>query len=698
MMLITLGEDSSMLRLIAEMVEKDGKPWKDWYDNERPEEIPLPCGLSDELNILEQMLLMRCLRVDRITVALTRYVMNKMGEKYVMPPTLDYVVIYKQSTPVTPIVFVLSPGADPAFDVFKLGEDMGFKPGAKLKYMALGQGMGPKAQEFLETGSTRGLWIMLQNCHLLPSWLKTLEKLLEKIEASNPHKDFRLWLTTEPTDRFPLGILQRSLKVVTEPPNGLKLNMRSSYSKITEELLAECPHEAFRPLVYVLAFFHAVVQERRKYGKLGWNVPYDFNETDFRISMALISTYLTKAFDNQDDMIPWGTLRYLIGEAMYGGRVSDNFDRRILTTYLDEYLGDFLFDTFQPFHFFSNREVDYMVPEFGPRENYVNTIGELPMVQTPEVFGLHPNADVSYYTLGTKAIWRDLVDLQPRTGGAGGGMSREDRIGGVARDIQSKIPELFDIPVLRKEIAIPSPTQVVLLQEVERWNMVLSKMRSSLRDLQRALSGEIGMSAELDLLASSLFNGGLPAMWARMNPSTDKMLGSWMLWFTRRYRQYRDWAEIGEPRVMWLSGLHIPETYLAGLVQAACREKGWPLDKSTLYTAVTRYQDPERISEKLKFGCYVQGLYLEGAAWCPKGCMLRRQDPKLLVQELPVLQIIPVEATKLKLSNVFKTPVYVTQGRANAGGVGMVFIADLATNEHPSHWILQGTALCLNVD
>lgn len=290
---------------------------------------------------------MRCLRPDRVTVCITRFVMHAMGERYVQPPTLEYRIIYKQSTEYTPIVFVLSPGADPAFDVFKLGEEMGFKPGAKLKYMALGQGMGPKAAELIEAGVQRGLWVMLQNCHLLPKWLKTLEKILEKITKPNP--DFRLWLTTEPTDRFPLGVLQRSLKVVTEPPNGLKLNMRQSYSKITEEVLADCPHSAFRPLVYVLGFFHAVVQERRKYGKLGWNVPYDFNETDFRISMALISTYLTKAHDNADDMIPWGTLRYLIGEAMYGGRVSDSFDRRILTTYLDEYLGDFLFDTFQPF-------------------------------------------------------------------------------------------------------------------------------------------------------------------------------------------------------------------------------------------------------------------------------------------------------------------------------------------------------------
>jgi dynein heavy chain len=77
--------------------------------------------------------------------------------------------------------------------------------------MALGQGMGPKAAELIEAAAVRGLWVMLQNCHLLPRWLKTLEKILERLQK--PHKDFRLWLTSEPTDKFPLGILQSSLKV-----------------------------------------------------------------------------------------------------------------------------------------------------------------------------------------------------------------------------------------------------------------------------------------------------------------------------------------------------------------------------------------------------------------------------------------------------------------------------------------------------
>ena len=111
----------------------------------------------------------------------------------------------------------------------------------------------------------------------------------------------------------------------------------------------------YKPLTFVLAFLHAVVQERRKFGKVGWNVTYDFNESDFVISRRLIGLYLGKAVINNDDMIPWTSLAYLVGDAMYGGRVSDDFDRRVLVTYVNEYFGDFLFDDHQRFFFFEER-------------------------------------------------------------------------------------------------------------------------------------------------------------------------------------------------------------------------------------------------------------------------------------------------------------------------------------------------------
>ena len=149
---------------------------------------------------------------------------------------------------------------------------------------------------------------------------------------------------------------------------------------------------------------------------------------------------------------------------------------------------------------------------------------------------------------------------------------------------------------------------------------------------------------------------------------------------------------------MWLSGLHIPESYLTALVQATCRKNGWPLDKSTLYTTVTTYTKGEDVREKLHSGCYVEGLYLEGASWDIQAACLRKSKPKILVEELPILKIIPIEAHRLKLQNTFKTPVYTTSERRNAMGVGLVFEADLSTTDHSSHWVLQGVALMLNAD
>ena len=139
------------------------------------------------------------------------------------------------------------------------------------------------------------------------------------------------------------------------------------------------------------------------------------------------------------------------------------------------------------------------------------------------------------------------------------------------------------------------------------------------------------------------------------------------------------------------------ESYLTALVQTTCRAKKWPLDKSTLYTVVTKYTDAGDLKH-LESGCYVSGLYLEGAAWDGDNKCLRAQDPKVLVQDLPIMQVIPIEASKIKLHNTFKTPVYVTQSRKNAMGVGLVFEADLATTDHTSLWVLQGVALCLNID
>nr|KAG5704650.1 hypothetical protein BaRGS_025292 [Batillaria attramentaria] len=355
---------------------------------------------------------------------------------------------------------------------------------------------------------------------------------------------------------------------------------------------------------------------------------------------------------------------------------------------MDEYMGDFIFDTFQPFHFYCDDNVDYYIPPEGARDVYVDYIETLPLANTPEVFGLHPNAEIGYYTQAARDMWTHLVELQPQTGETGAGISREEFIDKIATDVMHKLPAEFELDKIRKKFGLEiTPTTVVLLQELERFNVLINRMSKSLVTLKRALAGEVGMSSELDDVARSLFNGIIPSIWRRLAPDTLKSLGNWMLHFEKRFQQYNAWVNEAEPPVMWLSGLHIPESYLTALVQATCRKNGWPLDKSTLYTSVTQF-----------LSCFVHGLYLEGAGWDMKESCLVKQKPKQLIQELPVLKIIPIEAHRLKLQNTFRTPVYVTSQRRNAMGVGLVFEADLATTEHTSHWVLQGVCLILNTD
>jgi dynein heavy chain, axonemal len=409
--------------------------------------------------------------------------------------------------------------------------------------------------------------------------------------------------------------------------------------------------------------------------------------------------YLNKAHELQEEELPWDTLRYLIGEAMYGGRVTDNLDRRVLNCYLEEYLGEFIFDTNQKFLFATTSSAEYTIPEEETFDLTLDFIDNIPLFTPPGVFGLHSNAEITYYSNSAKRLWGDIMSMQTSEGGGSGGIVKEDIILQVAEDIQSKtLPELFDEYNIRKSFDVPSPTQVVLLQELERFNILIKKMGHSIKELKRALNGEIGMSQDLDVLGNSFFNGQLPPLWAKVAPQTEKNLVNWIGHFERRFQQYRDWVDIEEPKVIWLSGLHIPESYTTALIQTTCRMKGWALDKSTMYSNVTKMTDPKEVTKRLEQGTYIQGLYLEGARWNMEEDCLDVQRPKELVTEMPLIQIIPVEANKLKLRGTIKTPVYITQARKNAMGVGMVFEADIKSKRHESHWVLQGVAMVLNTD
>jgi dynein heavy chain len=363
-----------------------------------------------------------------------------------------------------------------------------------------------------------------------------------------------------------------------------------------------------------------------------------------------------------------------------------------------------LFDDFNRFEFYPTEDEFYLVPVTGSREIYCNQVENQPRVNTPEVFGLHSNAEIGYFTTASKEIFEQKLVLGAGAGGGGGGGKADEVMDKVAREIIESVPELFDVFKIQTELTDKSesgnltPAEVVLVQELDRFNILLSTMLRTLNLLLKALVGEVGMSAELDEVGQALFNASIPPSWRTKAPRTKMNLANWMSHFHRRAAQYKAWCSHGEPKVMWLSGLHIPETYLAALVQQCCRTKGWPLDRSSLFTKTTKFLDADEVDKKPEFGALVTGMFLEGAGWDRERSCLVKQRPKVLVEQLPLIQIIPAEAAKIKLTNQLTTPVYTTSDRRNAMGVGLVFECNLQSFEHESHWILQGVAIILNMD
>ena len=116
--------------------------------------------------------------------------------------------------------------------------------------------------------------------------MATLDNLIESIPSENPHERFRLWLSSKPHPKFPISILQNSVKMTTEPPKGIKANLTRLYSAMTEEQFTRCKkQDKYQKLLFSLCFFHSILLERKKFLSLGWNVAYDFNDSDFQVGL-----------------------------------------------------------------------------------------------------------------------------------------------------------------------------------------------------------------------------------------------------------------------------------------------------------------------------------------------------------------------------------------------------------------------------
>lgn len=680
---------------LANNIDADYLQWKKWFMEEKAEISDLPRNFKD-ITYFHKLLLIRALRSDRITSALSIFVREHMGNHYIEQTPFSMIETFKETSKTVPVFFVLFPGVDPTPEVEAVAETLGITAqNNKFRNISMGQGQEKNAETAMDQLSQVGGWVMLQNVHLMQNWLKTLENMLEKY-SKNAHENFRCFISSEPPGApdmkiIPESILQNCVKVANEAPQALKDNLRRAYNHFTQaQLDATRKPPEFKALLFALCMFHSLVLGRRKFGSQGWSKHYSFNDGDLTICADILHNYLEKYDD-----VPYADLRYLYGEIMYGGHITDNWDRRTCNTYLQVLIRQELMSGMPLAPAFRSPD-----PVRFDYEAYNKYIEEKLPIESPQMFGLHSNAEINYLTATGERLFTIILDVSGAGGTGEATKKKEDIVIDIIISFLAKLPAEFKMIEITSKIKERPPDVVVCLQECERMNTLLSEIRRSLIELQMGLSGALNITDRMEALSNALSVNRVPGNWAEVAYFSKKVLALWFLDLLERVKQLEEWSSsLVLPKSLWIAGLFNPMSFLTSVMQTTARAKNLPLDNMTLQTTVTNVNDSEEIHNYPENGAYVHGFFLEGAAWemgrspTEEG-YLTDSALKDLYPRLPVVNVQAVPIEEKVTVGVYECPCYVTSQR----GPTFVFTAGLkmeSEESDPKKWILAGVALLM---
>ncbi|GFH22159.1 uncharacterized protein HaLaN_19578 [Haematococcus lacustris] len=608
--------------------------WRVMHEATEPHLVTLP-GLWNSLDSFRKLLIVRCIRPDKVVPAVQDFVETQLGKKYVEPPAFNLSACYGDSSPTTPLIFVLSAGSDPTAALLQFAGEKNMA--SRLTAVSLGQGQGPKAAALIAEGIASGAWVLLQNCHLAPSWMPSLDKICEELNPETVNPEFRYlrhfnllalaqvsddtlahifrtildWhLTSLPFSpavrQAAPAIIQATLflysqsisKLLPTPTKSHYVFNLRDFARVVQGCMMLPPSSlpvdgGAAVLMFKRLWVHEVArvfqdrlvddqdrewlmgQERRKFGPLGFNISYGFDDGDMRISVRQLHMFLS-----ENEEVPYAALRYVTGECNYGGRVTDDKDRILLNTLLKRvYCPEIILD---PMYKLSASGL-YAPPPEGPRSSYLAYIDTLPIIPLPEAFGLHANADISKDQADTNAMFSSLLSMSGGgggQGGGGGGSALEERVAAVVAQCLQRLPADFDIEAVQKRwpVLYEESLNTVLAQEMSRFNRLLGAIRGSLKAMDLALRGLQVMSAELEAAFRSISIAQVPELWRKVSYPSLKPLGSYLDDLYRRLKMLSDWHEQGPPTLFWLPGFFFVQSFLTAGLQNYARRHTIPID------------------------------------------------------------------------------------------------------------------------
>jgi len=476
----------------------------------------------------------------------------------------------------------------------------------------------------------------------------------------------------------------------------VRAGLKASYANITQDTLDIISHPQWKTMLYALCFMHTVVQERRKFGPLGFNIPYEFNASDLSACTMYLQNHLTYV-EQRKRPVDWECLGYMICDVQYGGRITDSFDSTCFKTYTTAWMNASILEA--NFRFYDI----YRIPYGLEVEAYRKYIDKLPLIDAPAIFGLHANADIVFRTRQTGLVLSTILDVQPKQGGGGGGETREEAVLRQVKALQAKLPVNYrgeDVRDAIKRLGGAKPLNICLQQEVDRLQKVISVVRASLSDLTLAIAGTIVMSPEVTDALDKLFMARVPAIWTKVSQLDAPNVGVWFTNIVQRAEQLTGWLVQGRPACFWLTGFFNPQGFLTANRQEVCRrhaKENWALDDVVNLTEVLK-QERDEVRKGPDEGSYFYGLFLEGCRWDKPGNKLADSEPKVLFAPLPVLHVTGVLADKGDGKGgtpQYKCPCYKNPKRT---GLNFIFVVNLRSEEQPTKWVMKGVCLLTSTE
>ena len=654
--------------------------WTSFLKNEKCEQ-EFPAHVSKKISLFQQLMTIQALRPDRFQSAMENFSQKILGLKELSPPALSLKSVLKETVATEPILMIVSPGTDPSQEL----RDLATKVRQTLHEVAMGQGQADLALDKLRDAMQHGQWLVLKNLHLMTFWIPVLSK---EIQTSKCHGDFRLWLTAEQHPKFPSVLSESCLKLTYESPPGIKRNLQTTINTWGTDIFNRGNNLVRSQTLFALGWFHSIVQERRTFIPQGWASFYEFSDGDLRSGLEVIENL----FEEKDNSVDWDFIHGLFKNAIYGGRVDNLHDLRILDSYLEEIFNNNVIGG-------SNRNKKPLssgveIPRTTSYQDYVEEVFKMPDDDKPAYFGLPANIDRSHQRNVSSQVISKLKLLMISFGVA----SRFDR-----EKWQTELSPILNLwkklnhgsAMLQMKLQFPQgdpndPIKSFVLLEKFNGVSLLQKIHKSLAALSKVIRGSSLLDEEVSRLAASLLRQDTPASWHKLWSGPENPM-DYIKTIVFKAAEIQKWQSKMDRGALLkenldLADLFNPDTFLSALAQQSSRDYRISMTSLKLATSWSKGG-----VTGAKVSIKVGSLQLEGANF--DGIRLSdssHDSPSIQAAPVCTFAWVPDTAQAAHSGEMMSVPMYWTRDREK-----LLAMVDLPSGGEENKWLQSGVVLFL---